>query len=149
AGERWTLSSDRTKNHREHVLPLVRSATALLPPRRPDCNYVFGNGPRREGDQRRGFSGWSKSKLALDARIHTARTMVDARAKPLPHWTLHDLRRTAATMMTDRLGVLPHIVEAILNHMSGHRAGVAGIYNRARYQVEMRGALERWTQHLF
>ncbi|MGY3149070.1 hypothetical protein ACVWYQ_006069 [Bradyrhizobium sp. USDA 3397] len=50
--------------------------------------------------------------------------------------------------MADRLGVLPHIVEAILNHVSGHRAGVAGVYNRARYAAEMREALERWAQHV-
>ena len=64
---------------------------------------------------------------------------------PLPHWTLHDLRRTAATVMADRLGVLPHIVEAILNHVSGHRAGVAGVYNRASYAAEIRAALDRWA----
>ena len=51
-------------------------------------------------------------------------------------------------MMADRLGVLPHIVEAILNHISGHRAGVAGVYNRARYATEMREALESWAQHV-
>ena len=50
--------------------------------------------------------------------------------------------------MADRLGVLPHIVEAILNHVSGHRAGVAGVYNRARYAAEMRNALERWAEHV-
>lgn len=50
--------------------------------------------------------------------------------------------------MADRLGVLPHIVEAILNHVSGHRAGVAGVYNRARYAAEMREALERWAKHV-
>jgi hypothetical protein len=46
------------------------------------------------------------------------------------------------------LGVLPHIVEAILNHVSGHKAGVAGIYNRAKYTDEMREALARWANHL-
>jgi hypothetical protein len=50
--------------------------------------------------------------------------------------------------MADRLDVLPHIVEAILNHVSGHRAGVAGVYNRARYATEMREALQRWAQHV-
>ncbi|OPY98902.1 integrase [Bradyrhizobium sacchari] len=145
---RWTLPSARTKNHREHVLPLVPTALALLPPRRNDCDCVFGNGARRKGDENRGFSGWSKSKAAVDARILSARRGVDEDAKPLPHWTVHDLRRTAATVMADRLGVLPHIVEAILNHVSGHRAGVAGVYNRARYEAEMREALERWTEHL-
>jgi hypothetical protein len=46
------------------------------------------------------------------------------------------------------LGVLPHIVEVALNHISGHKAGVAGIYNRARYEGEMRGALQRWADHV-
>ena len=144
----WFLPSARTKNHREHVLPLVRDALALLPHCRIGRDHIFGDGPRREGDQHRGFSGWSKSKAALDARILAARKMVDAGAKPLSHWTVHDLRRTAATVMADQLGVLPHIVEAILNHVSGHRAGVAGVYNRARYQAEMREALERWGAYV-
>jgi len=65
----------------------------------------------------------------------------------MPAWRLHDCRRTAATMMAE-LGILPHIIEAILNHVSGHRAGVAGIYNRARYEGEMRAALQRWADHL-
>ena len=144
----WFLPSARTKNHREHVLPLVRDALVLLPHCRTGRDHIFGDGPRREGDQHRGFSGWSKSKAALDARILAARKMVDAGAKPLSHWTVHDLRRTAATVMADQLGVLPHIVEAILNHVSGHRAGVAGVYNRARYQAEMRQALERWGAYV-
>jgi integrase len=146
--EQWILPSVRTKNHREHVLPLVPSALSLLPARRADRDYVFGGGPRREGDRHRGFSGWSKSKGALDARIVAARKKKDAEVKPLAPWTVHDLRRTAATVMADQLGVLPHIVEAILNHVSGHRAGVAGVYNRARYQAEMRDALKRWADHL-
>ena len=50
--------------------------------------------------------------------------------------------------MADRLGVLPHIVEAMLNHVSGHRAGVAGVYNRARYVAEIRKALESWAEHV-
>jgi hypothetical protein len=46
------------------------------------------------------------------------------------------------------LGVLPHIIEAILNHVSGHKAGVSGIYNRAKYVDEMRTALERWAGYV-
>lgn len=116
-------------------------------PRRNDRDFVFGDGPRREADRQRGFSGWSKSKAALDKRIEDARRETDPKAKP-PAWWLHDLRRTVATGMADRLGVLPHIVEAVLNHVSGHRAGVAGVYNRARYSAEMRDALERWAAHV-
>lgn len=140
--ELWTLPATRTKNHREHLLPLVPAALALLPPRRNDRIFLFGDGPRRSGDPHRGFSGWSKSKAALDERI------AEVLGEPLPHWTVHDLRTSAATMMADRLGVLPHIVEAILNHVSGHRAGAAGVYNRARYAAEMREALERWAEHV-
>jgi len=69
------------------------------------------------------------------------------KAKPLPDWRLHDLRRTAATGMAE-LGTQPHIIEAVLNHVSGHKAGVAGIYNRARYEGEMRNALQRWADHV-
>jgi hypothetical protein len=50
-------------------------------------------------------------------------------------------------MMADR-GVLPHVVEAILNHVSGHKAGVAGVYNRARYADEVREALKGWAEYV-
>jgi integrase len=121
---------------------LVPAALALIPHRQTGRDFLFGDGPRRSADPHRGFAGWSKSKAALDARI------AEALGEPLPQWTVHDLRRSAATVMADRLGVLPHIVEAILNHVSGHRAGVAGVYNRARYATEMREALERWAEHV-
>jgi integrase len=147
----WTIPSTRSKNHREHVVPLTKAAIALFPHRVETREYVFGHGPRRKGDNHRGYSGWSKSKAALDARINAARQKeADAgeKAEPMPAWRLHDLRRTAATVMADRLGVLPHIVEAVLNHVSGHRAGVAGIYNHARYEAEMRAALCAWAAHV-
>ena len=50
--------------------------------------------------------------------------------------------------MADKLGVLPHVIEAVLNHVSGHRAGVAGVYNRAKYESEMRRALNGWAEHV-
>jgi len=65
----------------------------------------------------------------------------------LPPWVLHDLRRTAVTMMAE-LGVAPHVVEAVVNHVSGHKAGVAGVYNKAVYANEKRAALQRWADHL-
>jgi integrase len=144
-GDTWTIPGTRTKNHREHVVPLPDFALALIDgsPRRTNCDYVFGDGPRRKGDDHRGFSGWSKAKAALDERI------VGMRRKTTKlDWRLHDLRRTAATVMADRLGVLPHIVEVILNHLGGHRAGVAGIYNRAKYEAEVRKALHGWAEHV-
>jgi integrase len=62
-------------------------------------------------------------------------------------WTLHDLRRSMATGMAE-LGVQPHIIEAVINHQSGHKAGVAGTYNRANYHAERRQALDKWAAHL-
>jgi integrase len=87
------------------------------------------------------FSGWSKAKAALDARVSTA-----LGCPPAP-WRLHDIRRTVATRLAD-LGVLPHVIEAILNHISGHKAGVAGVYNRSSYAVEKRAALAMWAERL-
>ena len=46
------------------------------------------------------------------------------------------------------LGILPHVVEAVLNHVSGHKAGVAGVYNLASYAAEKKVALERWAVHV-
>jgi integrase len=92
------------------------------------------------GARGEGFSAWAYSKMVLDTRIATA-------GKPLAHWVLHDLRRTAATGMAN-IGIEPHIIEAILNHVSGHKAGVAGIYNRATYLEPKRAALAAWADHV-
>jgi integrase len=122
------LPPERTKNKREHILPLSNLAVSYLPAPVVGRDWVFGIG--------KGFSGYSQAKPTLDQRSGVA------------EWRLHDLRRTAATMMADKLGVLPHIIEAILNHQSGSKAGVAGIYNRARYLDEMRTALDRWADYV-
>ena len=75
------------------------------------------------------------------------RRKTNPKAKPMPAWRLHDLRRTMATRMGD-LGVQPHVIEAVLNHISGHKAGVAGVYNRSSYAEEKRAALELWGRHV-
>jgi integrase len=62
-------------------------------------------------------------------------------------WTLHDLRRTCATRMAD-LGTAPHVIEQILNHQSGHRRGIAGVYNRSSYEREVRAALALWSDQV-
>jgi integrase len=149
-----TLPAERTKNGRSHFVPLAPVAAAILEsvPRRPRADgateYLFGEG---QG----GFSGWSKAKAALDRRIDEARVAAAAgqgkhasKPQPIADWRLHDLRRTVATLMADKLGVLPHVIEAVLNHVSGHKAGVAGVYNRASYEREVRAALLTWADHL-
>lgn len=137
-----TLPPERVKNKRAHQLPLSPQAKAVLERqlRRNSRDLIFGIG---DG----GFSGWSDCKARLDAAILDKRRESNRKAKPMPDWRLHDLRRTAATEMAE-LGMLPHIIEAVLNHVSGHKAGVAGVYNLARYLSEMRKALERWADHI-
>jgi len=120
------LPAHRTKNKRKHELPLSRQALAILS-RQPRRASLFS--------KTEGFKNWDKGKARLDRRLGIA------------PWRLHDLRRTAATGMAE-LGVQPHIIEAVLNHVSGHKAGVAGIYNRARYADEMRTALQKWADHI-
>jgi integrase len=65
----------------------------------------------------------------------------------MPAWTFHDLRRSCATGM-GRIGIPPHIIETVLNHSSGFRSGVAGVYQRHPYLEERRHALESWARHL-
>lgn len=133
-----SLPGERTKNGRPHELLLPAAAMAIVEaqPRRGGRDLVFGeaDGP---------FQGWSRAKRALDRRIAS---QADKNGRVAP-WRLHDVRRTVATRMAD-LGVQPHVVEAVLNHVSGHKAGVAGVYNRSLYGPEKRADLELWTDHV-
>jgi integrase len=65
----------------------------------------------------------------------------------IPGWTLHDLRRTAATGMA-KLKIFPHVTDKVLNHVSGTISGVAAIYNRFEYLDERRDALDAWSRHV-
>jgi integrase len=127
----WTLPAARSKNGRKHILPLMPLALGIIksvpPMATRDC--LFG---RRSG---MGFTKWDRCKRELDARSGVGSA------------TLHDLRRTTATKLAD-IGVMPHIIEAVLNHQSGHKSGPAGIYNRSSYDREKRNALAQWEDHL-
>jgi integrase len=136
-GDMIVLPAERTKNGRSHIIPLSGPALAVLAaqPRSTD-DFVFGRVTGRP------FSGWGASK------IHADECIAKAAGKEIDHWTPHDLRRTAATIMAEEIGIPPHIIEAVLNHVSGHKAGVAGVYNRASYEAEKRTALARWAEHV-
>ena len=126
------LPASRTKNKRPHVVPLSTPAQAILAGCSQAGDFVFGA---------RAFVCWSRAKRLLDEALAAA-------GERLEPWTLHDLRRSAATGMTEQLRIAPHVVEAILNHVSGHKAGVAGIYNLATYEKEKREALVMWADHV-
>lgn len=136
------LPEDRTKNARAHIVPLSDQAMEILErvERDEERELVFGRGAG-------GFSGWSKAKAELDARISGARVEAGVK-KPMPAWVLHDIRRSVVTHMNERGIAQPHIIEAICNHVSGHKSGVAGIYNRAAYLTEKRAALVAWGNHI-
>jgi len=126
----WSLAGERTKNARPHHIPLSHQMLGLLREIGPRENreLLFGAGSGA-------FSGWSRCKRRLDQRCGVS------------NWRLHDLRRTAVTGMAE-LGIQPHVIEAVVNHVSWHKAGVAGIYNRAAYSADKRQALQIWTDHL-
>lgn len=125
------LPSSRTKSGKDHVIPLAPLALAILKAREPreGSDFVFGRG---EG----GFSGWSQSKDRLDQKLD------------LEGWVLHDFRRVLSTTMHDKLQVPPHIVEAVLGHISGHKAGVGGVYNKAQYLDQKREAIEKYSDYV-
>ena len=127
-----SIPGTRTKNHHPLKLTLPLAAISFLEaaPRHEGRDLIFGGG---QGP----FSAWSYSTLSLATRI------VD----PIAAWRIHDICRTVATGMA-QLGVQPHIIEAVINHRSGHKAGVAGIYNRATYEPEIARALALWAEHL-
>jgi integrase len=137
----WEIPGQRTKNKHTHLVPLQPEARTLVLnlPRISDLVFTTtGHTP---------VSGFGKVKARLDSQINTMRR--SDQLEPLPPWTLHDLRRTMVTVMNEKLGIAPHVVEAVVNHMSGlAKAGVAGVYNRALYLDDRGKALRSWQDWL-
>ena len=151
----WTIPANRAKNGVAHIVPLAPEALSELdalagaeqrdddiddddidPARWPKAGYVLSTTSGKS------ISGYSKAKTALDAA-----TMKASEGKALDAWRVHDLRRTLATGL-QRLGVRFEVTEAVLNHVSGAKAGVAGIYQRHDWKDEKRSALEAWARHV-
>lgn len=139
----WSLPASRTKNKRPHVVPLSPQAMAIIEalPSRGVSEFMFpARFSRNTTKEPRAVSGFGRLKERLDKfMLGELGTLTD--------WRLHDLRRTVVTGMNE-IGIPPHIVEAVVNHVSGHKGGVAGTYNRAIYADEKRVALTRWADHL-
>lgn len=140
-GTRIDLPGERTKNHLPHVIPLVEQATACLPAKRNSTPKVFGKFDN-------GFLGWGKAKAELDTAILQTRRKTDSGAQPMPRWVVHDLRRTTATLLRELGFADTHLVELILNHISGTRAGVAGVYDKSERMADRRKALEAWGRYV-
>jgi integrase len=155
----WTLPGARTKNGVSHTVPLSAPARdllrALLPTDAKEAKRVLNDWrasgalalPGAVGTP---FAGWSKAKRALDKAIMEARAKALAQSTspaPLAPWSVHDLRRTVATGL-QRLGARLEVTEAVLNHISGSRGGIAGVYQRHDWATEKRSALDAWADHV-
>jgi integrase len=131
------LPASRTKNAHPHNIPMAGAVIGILAAR------LEHRGNARDllfGRRGRSFTTWTNSKAKLDRKIA-------ATGKALAPWTLHDVRRSAATHMGE-IGVEPHVIEAILNHRSGFRRGIAAVYNRSSYDRAMKAALARWAERV-
>jgi integrase len=127
----WTIPASIAKNGRAHEVPLSTAVLDIIQrlPRFVGSDLVFtttGTSP---------ISGFGRAKGRIDSMMQGS------------EWRLHDLRRTAASGMA-RLGVAPHVIEKVLNHVSGEISGVAAVYNRHGYDAEKREALEKWSDQV-
>ncbi len=134
----WTIPAERYKTKRPNFVPLSKTVLGLVEERKKisKCDYVFASSAKTP------FSAFGKSKAALDEAILSAmrkQAKKGEKVEPMPNWTLHDLRRTAKTIMSSA-GVRPDISERVLGHVIG---GVEGTYDRHSYANEKREALEK------
>jgi integrase len=124
----WTIPASRAKNGATHIVPLNATAQDLLRGKPQASELIF---PGLKGP----FNGFSKAKADLDER------------SGVTGWRLHDLRRTVATGL-QRLGVRLEVTEQVLNHVSGSRTGIVGVYQRHDFAAEKRAALVAWGAHV-
>jgi integrase len=120
------LAGARTKNAREHTIPLSTPARSIIENMPHVGEYVFAR------DDKRPVS-----------RLDTIKGQIDAKSG-VTDWVWHDFRRTISTVLNEQ-GVEPHIVEAIIGHAV---KGVAGTYNYAKYNALKAAALEAWGAHV-
>jgi integrase len=153
----WTLPAARAKNGKAHLVPLSAVVVAELDTlalagqvkagepnpeatRWPTRGYVLTTTGRTP------ISGITKAKNALDKAAAGTRGS-EAEPTSLDGWRIHDLRRTAATGF-QALGIRFEVAESVLNHKSGAKGGVSGIYMRFEWQDEKRSALEAWANRV-
>ena len=147
-GRVWSLPAARSKNATAAEQPLSDMAVTVL-------DGLAKRVKLKEGWPKAGFifsttgetsvSGFSRAKQRLDKEI--GKIAATTKIQPPQPWRLHDLRRTLATGM-QKLGVRLEVTEAVLNHVSGSRSGVVGIYQRYNWMDEKRVALADWAAHV-
>jgi integrase len=127
-----TFPAEIMKNNREHEVPYGMLTDFLLKQAIAVEGYYFSP----VGLVGHPFTAWSKNKRRLDALL-----------PEMDSWTLHDLRRTWSTNAA-RLDVAPHITDRVLSHVTGSLSQVARVYNRFKYEAEVRDAVRRMESHI-
>ncbi|WVX49932.1 Prophage integrase IntS [Roseobacter fucihabitans] len=129
----WELPASRVKNARLHIVPLPPQAVDILRSlhRFLNSDFVFTTTGRSS------ISGFGRLKARIEATL----------PENTQDWRFHDFRRTASTGMA-KIGVMPHVIDAVTNHKSGVVSGVGATYNRYTYLNEKREALEQWADHV-
>ncbi len=146
----WRIPKERSKNGKAHEVDLSPQALEVLQSLKRLGPVVF---PARKAPARkhvdttpadlRAVRGFSATKRALDAAIEADRLKERPKAEALAAWRIHDLRRTTATGLAG-MGFAPHIIERVLNHISGTQSGLVGVYQRHDYRAERKAALTAW-----
>jgi len=146
----WILPGERAKNHRKHTIPLSPPAHGIL----------------KELLERKRWNGktWTSDRFVFSSfgtmNVQRTRDALYERSGT-SDWWLHDIRKTVATGMGN-LGIPPHVISCVLNHVSvfrmdvqgmtvnvqGPRTGITGKYNLSPYFREMKQALDRWAEHV-
>lgn len=139
-GDTWVIPAARAKNGKAHIVPLSSAAQAIL----DELPVLDGSAKLFPvaGNKEASVNGFSKGHPRLLREM--AKIM---KVDTVEHFVLHDLRRTVATGM-QRLAVPMPVTEAVLNHISGSRSGIAGVYQRYDYQPEKRAALDAWATEI-
>ena len=144
----WVIPGARTKNKRDHLVPLPRMASDIL--EALSTTHLSRTGPVFTTNGSTAVSGFSKLKRTLDKKVQDriASLGKDGRALPQMHpWVFHDLRRSVGTGCQS-LGFPIEHTEAVLNHVSGKRGGLAAIYQLHDYRTEKSAALGAWARHV-
>jgi len=131
----WTISASRAKNGEAHEVPLSPTAMAIV------AAALDRAGEDADAPL---FAPRSGAPIESNAIAQGVRKRLQGSGAP---WTPHDIRRTVATGMAE-IDIAPHVIEMVLNHVSGFKRGVAGTYNRSKYEAQKRRALDMWGERL-
>jgi len=144
---RWVVPAMRTKNKRDHLLPLSPPMVELLSARFPD--EASRTGPVFTTDGKKPINGFSKPKAKLDVAVSSALARLDLGVLPIMQpWVFHDLRRTFSTG-SQSLGFPRDHIHAALNHAAdGKRAGLARVYQLYEYEPEKVAVMSAWARHV-